>query len=160
MQKRETHDYIVRQIILLMKDNSDAVGFIPQGEIEKALSEGRIYHQRENGEWVGYLLRGPIRPYEPVYIYQECMDKDARRIGSGRKCFEQLLYEAIALDASAIKLRCAEDLPSNWFWMAMGFKKIGEDKTPNYRDRLVFYYERTLKPTLFEPQIPDVRGAI
>lgn len=141
---------MIENAVLLMRDNYDAVGFLPRSALERAEHENRIYYQIDDGCWVGYLLVGPIYPQKPVYIWQECIDKGARRYGSGKRCFEKLLFDAKVLGAYSIRLRCAEGLESNLFWQSMGFKVIEVDTTPNKRKRAVFRYELVVTPSLFE----------
>jgi len=140
----------VALVTSLMRDNYESVGFITEGAVREAIYQGRIYHQFDNGEWVGYLLRGSLRPYaHAVYIVQECIDKSARRYGSGRRCYEQLLADAREAHVESVQLRCAEDLESRHFWQALGFELVGVDTRPNARGRKVFRYEYRLWPNLF-----------
>ena len=150
-------DKLVRNVILLMRDNYESVGFLPEGEVREAIATGRLYSQVDNDDWVGYLIRGPIRGSCPVRIKQECIDKAARRYGSGRRCFEQLLYDAVAGWSSSIRLRCADGLESNWFWQSLGFRIVGVDTTPNTRKRNINYYEKPLLMPLVALQPGDAR---
>jgi hypothetical protein len=51
----------VRQSSLLMRDNYESVGFLPEGAVEQSARDGGLYCQYDNDEWVGYLLVGPLR---------------------------------------------------------------------------------------------------
>jgi ribosomal protein S18 acetylase RimI-like enzyme len=130
---------------LLMKANSDAVGFIPTQGIERAAAKCCLIIQRMDGERVGYLLFGPIKPNEDVYIWQECIDKDVRRLGCGQKTFFELLSRAVDVGAKGIRLRCADNLPSNCFWRALGFDLLSTETPNNRRKRSVNVFYMSLK---------------
>lgn len=133
-----------------MRANSDAVGFIPVQGIERAATKGCLIIQRKEGERVGYLLYGPINPNEDVHIWQECIDKDVRRLGCGQEAFFELLRKAIDGGAKGIRLRCADELPSTFFWKALGFKLIRTETPKNRRKRKVnvFYMSLEQSPSI------------
>jgi hypothetical protein len=129
---------------LLMRVNSNAVGFIPTQGIERAAAKGCIIIQRMGKENIGYLLFGPIKPGEDVHIWQECIDKDVRRLGCGRDAFFELYYRAVLAGARGIKLRCADELPSNLFWQAQGFNLVKKETPNNRRKRAVNIFYMSL----------------
>lgn len=143
------HPKIVRNITLLMKDNYEAVGFLPQSAIEKGIAERRVYNQIDNAEWVGYLISGPLRLGGTAHIWQECIDKSARRYGSGQRLFLDYLADCIRVGVHYIMLRCADDLPSNIFWKSMGFTLIGTSRPNNKRKRSINIYRRRVITDLF-----------
>lgn len=139
----------VAAITDLMRDNYDAVGFLSSGAVREAIAQRRVYMQYDNDEWVGYLLCGPFRPYaERVIVVQECIDKCARRYGSGQRCFSRFRDDVLRLRIESIQLRCAGNLESRWFWESLGFVCVGVDARPNTRRRNVLRYELRLYPNL------------
>lgn len=146
---RKSPDQLIHNVKLLMKDNYEAVGFIPEPRLEWYEARGRIWHQYDEGVWVGYLLPGPARPAKTCRIWQECIDKSARRFGSGARLYAG--FEAFCRNhaVSDISLRCAEGLDSNVFWRAMGFELVGCDLTENARKRKVFRYRKVLDMQVF-----------
>ena len=139
---------------LLMRSNSDSVGFIPLKGVERAVKYGGLISQKIENERVGYLIHGPLKPFQDVYIWQECIDKDVRRMGIGRNVFFKLYKKAVMNNAKGIKLRCADDLISNIFWESMGFQILKAEEPNNRRKRKVNNYY--LK--IFEDNDLIVRG--
>lgn len=72
---------------MLMRLNSDAVGFLPTQAVERAACRGGLIIQRIKSQRIGYLFFGPIRPNKDVYIWQLCIDKDLRGWVMGKRPF-------------------------------------------------------------------------
>lgn len=145
-----TSEKLIQQVRLLMKSNSSELGFIPISAIEEQHYHGLAFHQFFDGEWVGYLVVGSIRANRPVHIWQECIDKSARRLGSGKALFKSLLLKCLQNGASEIILRCAEDLESQLFWQALGFDIVRVQWPDNKRKRAILTYRMIVTPNLFE----------
>jgi GNAT superfamily N-acetyltransferase len=157
---------LIQQVRLLMKSNSSELGFIPISAIEEQHFNGLVYHQFFEGEWVGYLVVGSIRAHRPVHIWQECIDKSARKLGSGKALFKSLLIKCLQAGASEIILRCAEDLESQLFWQALGFEIAGVQWPENKRKRAILTYRMIVTPNLFDnpsihiPRLIDVKSKV
>lgn len=78
---------------LLMRDNYEAIGFLPMSRIHEQERRGLIWHQYDNGEWLGYCVVGAMKAAGTTHIWQECIDKTARGYGSGSRLFAKLLAE-------------------------------------------------------------------
>lgn len=141
----------VSQICLLMKRDYESLGFLPRGGVEEAWNEGRVILQKEGREIYGYLLHGPIRPGYAVNIVQTYIDVDARRLGAGRIAFFELIDKAKRGMAVRIRLRCAEELPSNLFWLAMGCRHVATVNPNNQRRRALNVYEFNLVDDFLAP---------
>jgi ribosomal protein S18 acetylase RimI-like enzyme len=129
----------------LMRENSDSVGFIPTQGIKRAAAQNCLIVQRIKTKRVGYLLFGPVQHGKDVYIWQECVDKDVRRIGCGRDAFLKLYKRTVRLGAKGIRLRCAANLPANRFWQALGFRLVSTEKPINRRKRTINVYYLSLQ---------------
>lgn len=129
---------------LLMRLNSDAVGFLPTQAVERAACRGGLIIQRMKSQRIGYLLFGPIRPNKDVYIWQLCIDKDLRGLGHGKKTFSELYKRAKKMNASGIRVRCADNLSSNQFWKTLGFRHVTTQKPKNRRNRAINVYHLPL----------------
>lgn len=108
----------------LQSKNNHALGFLPFVALETAIEQGRVIRAYENGEPCGYMIRGKIR--EETRILQIVVADDARRIEHATALVEALKGLCNAARAHSISLHCAEDLPANQFWEAIGFQKIGK----------------------------------
>jgi hypothetical protein len=138
-----------------MKQDYEAVGFLAQGAVEEHWAAGRIILQKEGGEIYGYLVHGPIRPAHPVNVVQTLVDMDARRLKAGEAMFYELVNRGVTGLALRIRLRCAEDLPSNFFWQAMGFRKVNTVYPDNKRRRGLNVYEFNLFDDFLAPSDMD-----
>ena len=105
----------------LQRANALELAFYPMSALRTALEDGRILGAEENGEPAGYLWHGPIRGGRDVFIYQACIDYDARRRYLGFSMVRKLLAKAEAAHSTGIRLRCASSSDSNEFWRAIGF---------------------------------------
>jgi len=111
-------------IIGLMRENYEAVGFIPASTVEQRyIAQGRaIIQADERGRKVGYLLHGALRYAAPLSVAQHCIQTDSRLRGYGETAVRTLIERAEQAGVSAITVRCADDLPSVDFWRGQGFQ--------------------------------------
>ncbi len=123
----------------LMRENYDAVGFIPKPAIKfQYIKNSRYVLQRdEKGKRIGYLLHGKIQPGCSVVISQHCIQYEKRLRGYGEKAFRTLLERAQRTGASSIRLRCADDLPALLFWQSAGFKIVNVISGGKRRKRMI-----------------------
>jgi hypothetical protein len=126
----------------LMRLNTDALGFVPQSTVySQYVRHGRYIMQTDaHGRNVGYLLHGAAKPGCVLTVAQHCIDNDKRLQGFGRVAFETLLDRAVQANCKSIRLKCAEELPSNEFWRGMGFDVIRVDHPVNRRKRAINVY--------------------
>lgn len=139
----------LKNVGLLMRSNSNQIGFIPISRIEQQERRGLVFHQYDNETWMGYLVVGNIKAGGTTHIWQECIDKTARGYGSGTRLFFQLLKKCKENYVSQIVLRCREDLESNMFWRAMGFEFVKSVNVNNARRKLINIYRLEITSTLF-----------
>ena len=135
---------MLRNVILLSRDNHESIGFLPSTRLEEYAARGQLYHQIDDDEWVGFLVCGPMRFGKACRVYQECIDKTARRYGSGYRLYRKFLDDCISAGCSRIILGCAEDLESNLFWKAVGLKAVGYRKGGEKRKRQIVIYSKEL----------------
>lgn len=137
----------------MMKQNYDAVGFIPTTRIELYERSGQIILQNDlRGRAAGYLIYGTALPGKPLSVYQTCIDHDRRLLGFGETAVHALIERATVRNCSAIKLRCADDLAANAFWLSLGFEHTNTLHPGNKRNRAINVYVLQLWPMLFEVQ--------
>lgn len=136
----------------LMRQNYEALGFIPSPTVKSQyLAQGRYLVQTRNGKPVGYLLHGAPAPGSILTIAQHVIEYDWREKGYGMDVYRRLLDRAENANCRAIRLKCAEDLPSNAFWQAAGFEHIAVLTPDNKRQRTINVYELPLWPRLALP---------
>lgn len=136
----------------LMRENYESLGFIPDTTVrDRYLTAGRyIIQNNAAGQPVGYLLHGSPQPGGVLTVAQAVIECDKRERDYGRQIFYDLLTRARQANCRSITLRCAEDLESNGFWLAMGFEKTNTTHPNNQRKRAVNVYTLDLVPTLFD----------
>ncbi len=133
-------------IIGLMKTETDALGFIPAPAIRSRwIPKGRYIIQRDRrGRRRGYLLHGPAKPGQPLFVNQVCIKYDHRRLGYAFLAIRELFNRAHDAGCTAINLRCAADLSANSFWLAVGFKLINVIPGGHRRQREICVYRMDL----------------
>lgn len=117
----------------LAKKESSAVGFLPRTIYPKAIQEGRCQIAEANGEAAGFFLQGNWAPV--TRIYQTAVTEEERLQDCARSMFHRMRLRAVELGVQAIELHCADELPANAFWHALGFVAMGRrmPKTLNRR---------------------------
>ena len=129
----------------LMRENTAALGFIPAPTVEQQyIAQGRYLLQSRRGLPVGYLLHGAPTAGGVLTIAQHVIEYDLRQNGHGMDLFRRLLARANGANCRAIRLKCADDLPSQAFWQAAGFQRIHTLRPDNWRKRTVGVYELPL----------------
>lgn len=137
-------------ILGLANENEEALGFIPAAGIQEYVTnEEYILQHDSRGKPVGYLLHGIPTPGGVLTIAQHCIEYDLRQRGHGLDVVRQLIDRANQYQCRAISLKCAEDLPSNYFWLFAGFEHTAVLKRNNRRKRNLNRYLMDLWPTLF-----------
>lgn len=124
----------LRYIEDLARSNYEAIGFIPRPRLEEYAARGQILMAEENDESAGFLVFGAGWP--TLRIYQACVQYDARRREHGADLVGRLVAEAQKRGCHLISLWCADDLPANEFWEAVGFRRIGTRPGGAARGRL------------------------
>jgi hypothetical protein len=135
-------------IVGLMKENTDALGFIPKSAIANYFvprNEFIIVRDRRFKP-IGYLLHGPVHPDGTLYVHQVCIQYDKRLRYFGAQAIRELLARAHAGQAHRITLRCALDLDATAFWHAMGFHAIAIERGGRRRNRLIQRFVMDLTP--------------
>jgi len=107
----------------LMLKNSIALGFIPEGSLEKYIEKNQLWLQHENDDPCGYVIFG--NNPQVCKIYQCCIQIDARRNKSASDLVQRLITKSTNQNRLFISLWCASDLQSNVFWKSMGFYHNG-----------------------------------
>jgi hypothetical protein len=118
----------------LMRENYEAVGFIPKPRLEHYGRSGQILLESENGELCGYLIFG--NGCQRLKVYQACIQHDARRRQHGLSLVGRLIKEASIRRCEMISLWCADDLDANGFWKEAGFMFGTQRKGGKKRDRM------------------------
>jgi len=139
-------------IITLMRQNSNALGFIPHTQLKRRWIDRQLYvpiQPRGTGAR-GYLLHGPPKPGRPLSIHQICVDQDYRLNYHASAALNTLIQRANQHQASLIRLRCASDLEANLFWLSVGFRLVATNRGGKARGRQINEYHLQLR----EPQPP------
>ena len=108
----------------LMRENYEAVGFIPEPAIQSqyVANERYVLAMDERSRRVGYILHGKPQYGRSLNIAQHCIQDELRRNGNGERALRHLVERARSVDVSVITVRCATDLESLGFWTAQGFE--------------------------------------
>jgi N-acetylglutamate synthase-like GNAT family acetyltransferase len=111
----------------LQKENSFAVGFIQKTIWDKYVFGGErnfvVFICEANNDAVGYVLITPGKgAYKYAKIQQIAVRNDARRLYYGTALLDVCRQFCEKFDRVGFTLRCRQDLESNHFWKALGFK--------------------------------------
>tara|TARA_R100001510_G_C7651034_1_gene208633 strand:+ start:146 stop:646 length:501 start_codon:yes stop_codon:yes gene_type:complete len=121
----------------LSKKETKSLGFIPNSAYEAAITgikngkrwsnvcNDKIWVIEENKDLVGYLL---MSFGNWAKVNQIAIQEDARLIERGKKLLKTGIEYANSYGRQDFVCGCADDLPSNFFWQQMGWKKIGKRK--------------------------------
>jgi GNAT superfamily N-acetyltransferase len=112
----------------LQKENSFAVGFIQKTVWDKYVFGGErnfvVLICEVNKDPVGYVLITPGKAaYKYAKIQQIAIRNDARRLHYGTALIDVCRQFCEKFHRIGFTLRCRQDLESNNFWAALGFKK-------------------------------------
>lgn len=128
-------------IVDLSKKESKSLGFIPKMAYESAITgikkgkrwsdvcNDRLWVISNNGDLVGFCLASfgnPLSNDRRGKIAQICIQQDARKISRGKNLLDNVVAYANSFGCKNMACGCAEDLESNFFWLAMGWQLIGD----------------------------------
>ena len=110
----------------LQKENSYAVGFVPNTYFEKEVYGGIknsiLLICECNNDPVGYIYLTPGKgAYKYGKIQQIAIRDDARRLHYGTALIDVCRQFCEEFGRKGFTLRCRVDLESNAFWKALGF---------------------------------------
>lgn len=123
-QQQEAVDMAVHALQV----DGHALGFLPVAAYWQANDAGRLLVLYNNGDAVGQLVWG-MRS-DTVQVYQIWVRHDARQILHGRALIDSLEDLLAPARPLRICLWCAEDLPANLFWQALGFHVVSWRHSP------------------------------
>ncbi|MFC1567345.1 GNAT family N-acetyltransferase [Thermodesulfobacteriota bacterium] len=159
----------LKYIESLSKKESKAIGFIPKVRYEAAIlgkrihektqptCNDRIYVCSENSDLVGFVLGSKGNAGGLAKIAQIAIQEDARLITRGKALLNALIEHRESKGIYSFHCGCADDLESNLFWRAMGWKQVAQRHGMHYTntskevsDRLVniYHFESDNDPQL------------
>lgn len=115
----------------LQNRHRSEVGFLPNVALRQYQHRQQLWIARENGEPCGYLAWGgyrgawPKRDPHTIKIIQACIQYDAQQRTHGTGLVHQLETMATLAGIDSVSLWCADDLPANEFWKALGYHVDG-----------------------------------
>jgi len=128
-------------VVDLSKKENHSLGFIPKMAYESAITgikkgkrwsdvcNDRLFLCENNGDLVGFCLASFGRPFSNPRkgkIAQICIQQDARKIERGRILLHHVLGYGAKIGCLDFGCGCADDLESNFFWKAMGWKNFSQ----------------------------------
>jgi predicted GIY-YIG superfamily endonuclease len=126
-------------IMLLMREDKDALGFIPVGGeagLQTLVPRGRIVLASEDNVVVGYCAWNMSQDMTQGAFHQVAVRDDQRFKGFGRKML-QLVIANTPCESYIAKVR--DDLAANHFWLSMGFLQIDQNVHPTSGSRINVY---------------------
>jgi len=134
----------MQEILRLMQQDKDALGFIPCGGpegLQSLVNQEKIALACQGGEILGYAAYTTNTPKQQTTIHQCCVRDDARFLGTGRKMIEAVMNK---WQDNTVVAKVREDLAANHFWQAIGFdqEKIEAHKTSH--NQIVHYRHKGL----------------
>lgn len=153
-------------IVDLSKKESRCLGFIPKMAYESAITgiktgkrwsnvcNDKLFVCECNGDLVGFVLASfgiPNALKRQGKIAQICLQEDARQLSRGRMLLSSVLDHGEEIGVKAFNCGCADDLESNIFWDAMGWKKIGQRKGISHKNTWVQSSDRVINIYRYDP---------
>lgn len=126
-------------IMLLMREDKDALGFIPVGGeagLQTLVPRGRIVLAIENDAVVGYCAWNMSQDMTQGAFHQVAVRDDQRFKGFGRRMLRLVIDNTIC-ESYIAKVR--DDLAANHFWLSMGFIQIDQNVHPTSGSRINVY---------------------
>jgi ribosomal protein S18 acetylase RimI-like enzyme len=160
-------------IVDLSKKESKSIGFIPKMAYESAITgvkkgkrwsdvcNDKIWVCENNSDLVGFCLSSfgtGIGADRRGKIAQICIQEDARQISRGRHLLAHVIIHGESIGCRSMGCGCADDLDSNFFWKAMGWKLVSQRKGISHTntwkqtsDRVVniYHYDDPMQMRLF-----------
>lgn len=124
--------------------NTHALGFLPYGVYDEALSAGRLWVVVDDDEYLGHLLFGGARPQ--LKVKQLYVAPTSRRRGIARRLIDELVALGEAEGYTSIRARVADDLDANLAWERLGFKTGSVVRGGNTTGRQIVVRHRRLLP--------------
>jgi len=127
-------------ILDLSKKENKSLGFIPKMAYEAAITgiktgkrwsnvcNDRLWICENNDDLVGFCLASfgnPLSKERKGKIAQICIQEDARKIERGKLLLSHVLGYGSSIGTNDFGCGCADDLPSNFFWKAVGWEYAG-----------------------------------
>jgi hypothetical protein len=110
----------------------DSVGFLPTMALHEYQNRRQLWLARENGSPCGYLAWGsfrgnrPVRDPTTIKIIQACIDYQAQRLTHATQLVHHLERLTVRAGIPTVSLWCADDLPANQFWSALGYVTVAQ----------------------------------
>jgi len=130
-----------------------AIGWIPWAGIERSHQLGRVSVLHRNDDLVGFLVWGPSQT--STKVFQIWIREDARMLIHGKEMIRQLAEWSLKRGIFRISLWCADDLPANMFWSALGFTAAGVRKGGRHSGRMHTRYVGSVSDLVWLPLAED-----
>jgi GNAT superfamily N-acetyltransferase len=153
-------------IVSLSKKESFSLGFIPKMAYEAAITgiktgkrwspvcNDKLFVCIVNNDLVGFCLASFGRRnaiYRTGKIAQICLQEDARKLERGRLLLQAIIDWGKKVNTFSFNAGCADDLESNFFWLAMGWQKIGFRFGISHKNTWVQTSKRKVNIYSYEP---------
>lgn len=135
-----TERNFVRQ---LARQERESIGHVPWSHYERMAPKDRFLLIHCNGQPAGFCLWHHAKKSKRtiIRVHQIAIVRDARRWRNATELITRVIQLPDNLTAETITLRCAEELPANLFWRALGFEVKAALNPPNKRNRSLFVWE-------------------
>lgn len=102
---------------------TDEIGWLPRPALEFYAANQGVLTVAENGQDAGFIVfcRAVKETPRVARIYQAAICYDLQRRHLGAALVREALQAATLAGAKGVYLWCADELPANDFWQAMGF---------------------------------------
>ena len=108
----------------IARKNAYAVGFIPRDVYIHAYTENRLKTIGREDEITAFVMHSPLNAI--VTVHQAAVTPELKRIDQGTELWMRLYQECLEANVERIRLHCATELPSNFFWEAMGCRCVAQ----------------------------------
>jgi predicted GIY-YIG superfamily endonuclease len=143
IQIREGRDQLdIDYTRLLQRVHKVELGFLNETALWTAVTEQHCHIATLNGRAAGFIIWTYHESRKEVTIHQCCVEDWARLRGIGR---HMILALAALNPTSSIWCKVRNDLPANFFWEAIGFKKVRTVIHKSSTQQLNQYHKKSIR---------------
>lgn len=140
---RVIHITDVTQVKAIADANRDTLGFMPRSKIEEVAEQQRAYVAIIDGQVIGFVIFRHRQRDTQTTLSDICIARQWRNTGVGRHLIRCLVDSSRQLSRSFIQLKCPVDLPSNNFYLHIGFH-LHNTEAGKKRNLNVWRYDLTI----------------
>ena len=132
----------VIQVKTIADANRDALGFMPRSKLEEVAEQQRACVALIDEQVIGFVIFRHRQKDTQTTLSDICIAKQWRNTGVGRHLIGWLVDSSRQFSRTFIQLKCPVGLPSNDFYLHIGFR-LHDTETGKKRPLNIWRYDLT-----------------